>query len=69
MQLLSNQFLHVDWPAEKVGMFVVWLRDAKLQNLLSGRRANIEVTVEVAFMHRYPKLLWDPYGNRQHDIA
>ena len=28
--------------------------------VLSGRRANIQVTVKVAFTHRYPKLLWEP---------
>ena len=28
-------------------MFVVWLKDVKLQNLLSGRRANIQATVKV----------------------
>ena len=49
-------------------MFVVWLSDAKLQNLLSGRRANIQVTVKVAFTHRYPKLLWDPF-DRQHNMT
>ena len=41
-------------------MFVVWLKDAKLQNLISGRRDNIQVTVKVAFTHKYPKLVWEP---------
>ena len=45
---------------KRLGIFVVWLKDAKLQNLLSGRRANIQVIVKVAFTHRYPKLLWEP---------
>ena len=45
---------------KRLGMFVVWLKDAKLRNLLSGRRANIQGTVKVAFTHRHPKLLWEP---------
>ena len=56
---------HVGCPAEMVGIFVVWLRDAKLQNLLSGRRVNFQVTVEEALSTGTPS----SFGNSQHDIA
>ena len=54
---------------KRLGMFVVWLKDAKLQNLLSGRKANIQVTVKVAFTQRLRTVTPSSFGNRQHDFA